>query len=104
MRYPKFDAKFGDIKIECGLIHNIPEYLDVDVYLELPSEEEYLVRVTKEAGSGDVYVGDYRYSPNGECEFDDGSRVPPSGVVEAVHSILPKIQELIFDKIKGGSK
>jgi hypothetical protein len=89
-------AKFGNIKLDYSLITNVEEYIDVEIYALLPTNEEYLVTVYKYNGEGDIVDPTYRYSKNRTDCFSDGEVKPPKEVKNAINSIMPHITEIIL--------
>ena len=80
--------------LEYKLIDNIEEYVDVDIYVTLPSWEQYLVRVYKEVGEDDIPEPYYRYAKGPSFDFGDDVR-PPKRVKDAVSSVLSDIHDLL---------
>jgi hypothetical protein len=91
-------TKFGNIKLDYSLINNVEEYIDVDIYAVLPTNEEYLVRVYKNNGEGDIVDPTYRYSKNRIDTFSDEEVTPPEEVRNAIDSIMPHIKEIILEE------
>ena len=89
-------AKFGNIELDYSLIDNVEEYIDVDIYAVLPTNEEYLVRVYKYNGEGDIVDPSYRYSKNRIDAFSNRNVKPPEEVKNAINSIMPHITEIIL--------
>jgi hypothetical protein len=89
-------AKFGNIELDYSLIDNVEEYIDVDIYAVLPTNEEYLVRVYKYNGEGDIVDPSYRYSKNRTDAFSNRNVKPPEEVKNAINSIMPHITEIIL--------
>ena len=95
----KYETTTKDIDgmtLEYNLIDNIEEYVDVDIYVTLPSWEQYLVRVYKETGQDGFAEPYYRYAKGPSFDFGDDDVRPPKRVKDAVSSVLPDIHDLIL--------
>ena len=95
-RCETFEAEFNGILLEYNLIDNVEEYVDVDIYVTLPTKEQYLVRVYKNTGEGGFVPPTYRYAPDFGASFSDLRVDPPAEVANAVGSVLPHIHEIIL--------
>ncbi len=95
-RYETFEAEFNGILLEYNLIDNVEEYVDVDIYVTLPTKEQYLVRVYKNTGEEGFIPPLYRYAPDYGASFSDDEVTPPVEVAHAVGSVLPHIHEIIL--------
>jgi hypothetical protein len=100
MAYTPFQAFYDGIRIDYGIISNVEEYVDVDIYLTLPTGEEYLVRVFKETGlDSGTNIMNYRYALTVKHYFD-GDVIPPDKIVQAVESVRPHVDSLILAEEK----
>lgn len=88
------------IILEYGVIGNVEEYVDVDVYVDLPTKEQYLVRVYKEVGKHDLgIIGPiYRYAESPNHDFGNEETIPPLEVHEAMDSIMGDIAAMIYEE------
>jgi hypothetical protein len=91
-------AKFGNIELDYSLIDNIEDYIDVDLYAVLPTEEEYLVRIYKCNGEGDIAAPYYRYAEDRKAPFSDNDVEPPDIVRDAVNSVMPDVTKMILEE------
>jgi hypothetical protein len=95
-RYETFSAEFNGIELDYNIIDNVKEYIDVDIYVTLPTKEQYLVRVYKNTGEEGFVPPLYRYAPDYGASFSDNEVDPPVEVANAVGSIIPHIHEIIL--------
>ena len=88
--------KHKGITLEYGLIDNVEEYVDVDIWISLPTGEQYLVRVYKEVGKHGIIGPSYRYAESPNHDFKDAT--PPLEVHEAMDTIMGDIASLIYEE------
>lgn len=98
--HPAYTATYGSIKMDYSIIHNVEEYVDVDLYVSLDHGGEYLVRIFQELGSDIIAGPEYRYAPSDDSAFDDiDSWDVPKDVEEAVDSVLGHIKTIIAAEV-----
>jgi hypothetical protein len=90
--------KHKGIILEYGLISNVEEYVDVDIWIDLPTGEQYLVRVYKEVGKHGIIGPSYRYAESPNHDFGHNDATPPLEVHEAMDSIMGDIASLIYEE------
>ena len=88
--------KYKGITLEYGLIDNVEEYVDVDIYIDLPNGEQYLVRVYKEVGKHGIIGPTYRYAESPNHDFDHEDATPPLEVHQAMDTIMGDIASIIY--------
>ena len=90
--------KHKGITLEYGVIGNVEEYVDVDIWVDLPTGEQYLVRVYKEVGKHGIIGPNYRYAESPNHDFGHEDATPPLEVHEAMDSIIGDIASMIYDE------
>jgi hypothetical protein len=88
--------KYKGITLEYGLIDNVEEYVDVDIYIDLPTGEQYLVRVYKEIGKHGIIGPTYRYAETPDHDFGNEEVTPPLEVHQAMDTIMGDIASIIY--------
>ena len=86
------------ITLEYVLIDNVEEYVDVDVYIDLPSGEQYLARVYMIVGEDGIHGPTYRYAQNSTHDYGINDAQPPKAVRNALESIWGDIVEIINEE------
>ena len=87
--------KHNGITLEYGVIGNVEEYVDVDIWVDLPTGEQYLVRVYKEVGKHEIIGPSYRYAESPNHDFGHEETIPPLEVYKAMDSIMGDIVSMI---------
>jgi len=90
--------KHNGIALEYGVIGNVEEYIDVDIYVDLPTGEQYLARVYKEFGRHGIIGPTYRYAESPNHDFDHEDVVPPLEVHQAMDFIMGDIARMIYNE------
>ena len=88
--------KHKGITLEYGLIDNVEEYVDVDIYIDLPTGEQYLVRVYKEIGKHGIIGPTYRYAETPDHDFGNEEATQPLEVHQAMDTIMGDIASIIY--------
>lgn len=88
------------ITLEYAVLNNVEEYVDVDIYLTLPTRDQYLVRVFKTVGEPGFSDPVYRYAATPQHDFGNEAEHAPIHVREAVESVFPKVHRLILEEEK----
>lgn len=88
--------KHKGITLEYGVIGNVEEYVDVDIYIDLPTGEQYLVRVYKEVGKHGIMGPTYRYAENSNHDYSIRQTTPPLEVHQAMDTIMGDIASMIY--------
>ena len=90
--------KYNGIALEYGVIGNVEEYVDVDVYVDLPTGEQYLARVYKETGKNGIIGPNYRYAKTAQDDFGHEDAIAPLEVHVAINRIMGHIARLIYNE------
>jgi hypothetical protein len=90
--------KHKAITLEYGVIGNVEEYIDVDIYVDLPTGEQYLARVYKELGKHGIIGPTYRYAESPIHDFSHEDATPPLEVHQAMDSIMGDIASMIYEE------
>jgi hypothetical protein len=90
------------MKSEYSLINNVPEYIDVNIYITLDSGEQYLARLYKDTMKGVLSGPNYRHAKDGTSEFREQLREEdiPAEVASEMLRLLPEVSKLILDEEK----
>ena len=84
--------------MEYGLIDNVEEYVDVDIYIDLPSGEQYLARVYMVVGEDGIVGPTYRYAQNSTHDYGINDAQPPKAVRDALEAIWKEVVEIINEE------
>jgi hypothetical protein len=90
--------KHKGITLEYGVIGNVEEYVDVDIYMDLPTREQYLVRVYKEVGKHGIVEATFRYAESPNHDFGHEDVTPPLEVHQAMDTIMGDILSMIYEE------
>jgi hypothetical protein len=90
--------KHKGITLEYGLIDNVEEYVDVDIYIDLPTGEQYLARVYMVVGEDGIVGPTYRYAPNSTHDYGINDAQPPKAVRDALETIWEEVVEIINEE------
>jgi hypothetical protein len=90
--------KYKGIALEYGLIDNVEEYVDVDIYIDLPNGEQYLARVYVVVGEDGIIGPTYRYAENSTHDYGMNDAQPPKIVRNALESIWEELVEIINEE------
>ena len=90
--------KHKGITLEYGLIDNVEEYVDVDIYIDLPNGEQYLARVYMVVGEEGIIGPTYRYAQNSTHDYGLNDAQPPKAVRNALESIWSEVVEIINEE------
>ena len=88
--------KHKGITLEYGVIGNVEEYVDVDIWISIPTGEQYLVRVYKEVGKHGIVDPTYRYAKGPNHDFGNETTTPPLEVHQAMDTIMGDIASMIY--------
>jgi hypothetical protein len=88
---------FKDIGIEWCPIHNVDDWVDIDVYLTMRDKQEYKTRVSKGVGTKAAVEDpvEYLYSVDGHESFEEPDHAPPVQVVLAMCHLMPTLRDYI---------
>jgi hypothetical protein len=90
--------KHKGINLEYGLIENVEEYVDADIYIDLPNGEQYLARVYMVVGEDGIIGPTYRYAKNFNHDYGINDAQPPKAVRDALATVWEEIVEIINEE------
>ena len=90
--------KHKGITLEYGLIDNVEEYVDVDIYIDLPNGEQYLARVYMVVGEDGIVGPTYRYAKNSNHDYGINDAQPPKAVRDALETIWGEVVKIINEE------
>ena len=88
--------KHKGITLDYGMI-NTDEFIDVEVLVSLPTGEEYLAVISKEAGNHAISGPTYCYAPTPDHNFESDEAIPPLEVHQAMDTIMGDIARMIYN-------
>lgn len=90
--------KHKGITLEYGVIDNVEEYVDVDIYIDLPNGEQYLARVYMIVGEDGIHGPTYRYAQNSTHDYGHNDAKPPKAVRNALESIWGDVVDIMNEE------